>query len=418
MKTKNILLPLLAVLLMSSCGETSTSPSPSENTSSEVSSELSQESSISTEILQVYGSVAFYQIEKTSELAHMKALILDNITDETLKDSITKLFDNCGTSINESNSVSEISELYKTCLTDVYNLIPTYDNTNESVELTDEEKQIILKLLDEYIYRNHLFGAPLADSDWGYAGINLNTLDKETWEKFFGENGTICQTAKENYWDVKPFMSNDNFIKGINLALDKSLFTEITPSGDGENPRPIIDISECDYYTYDVEQAKSYFKVALEEMVEQGIYDVSNLSEPINLTIEMAWDTWNSYNNYETYHNSIKTCLETVFNDESVTNGNFTLTVNAWQSEYFSQIYAGKIYVGQFDMCYGRISLSSELEHYYAYLSLSPADEFSHRLNVNWSLDTSSLDDCIVYNGFKYSYDDILGLITKTQEPK
>lgn len=416
MKTKNILLPLLVVLLMSSCGETSSSPSPSENTSSDVSSELSQESSISSETPQVNENVVFYQAEKTSDLAHIKTLILDNITDGTLKDSITNLFDNCETSINESNSVSEISELYKTCLTDVYNLIPTNDNTNESVQLNDEEIQKILKLLDEYAFRNHLLGALLSDDNWGYDSINLNTLDKESWEYFFGENGTIRQTAKENYWDVKPFMSNDNFIKGINLALDKSLFTDMKDESDVENPNAIIDISECDYYTYDVELAKSYFKVALEEMVEQGIYDVSNLSEPINLTIEMAWDTWNTYNNYETYHNNIKTCLETVFNDELVTNGNFSLTVNVWQSEYFSQIYAEKIYVGQFDMSFGTISYSSKLDYYNEYLRLSSTNSISNGFNVNWSLDTSSLNDCIVYNGFKYSYDDMLGLITKTQE--
>ena len=416
MKTKNILLFLLAVLLMSSCGETSSSPSPSENTRSEVSSELSQESSISTEILQVYGSVAFYQIEKISDLSHMKTLILDNITDGTLKDSITNLFDNCETSINESNSVSEISELYKTCLTDVYNLIPTYDNTNESVQLNDEEKQKILRLLDEYAFRNHLLGAPLSDDNWGYDGINLNTLDKESWEYFFGENGTIRQTAKENYWDVKPFMSNDNFIKGINLALDKSLFTDMKDESDVENPNAIIDISACDYYKYNVELAKSYFKVALEEMVEQGIYDVSTLCEPINLTIEMAWHPWSSYNNYETYHNNIKTCLESVFNDVTVTNGNFTLTVNVWHSEYFGQLYTDKIYVGQFDMSFGAISYSSKLDYYNEYLRLSSTNSISNGFNVNWSLDTSSLDDCIVYNGFKYSYDDILGLLTKTQE--
>ena len=414
MKTRNILLPLLAVLLMSSCGKTSISPSPSENTSSEVSSELSQESSISSEIPQVNKNVVFYQAEKTSDLAHMKALILENITDEALKDSITNLFDNFETSINESNSVSEISELYKTCLTDVYNLIPTYDNTNESVQLNDEEKQKILKLLDEYAFRNHLLGALLSDDNLGYDSINLNTLDKESWEYFFGENGIIRQTAKENYWDVKPFMSNDNFIKGINLALDKSLFTDMEYECDVEDPKAIIDVSACDYYKYDVELARKYFKVALEEMIEQGIYDVSNLSEPINLTIEIAWNPWGSYNSYETYHNNIKTCLETVFNDESVTNGNFSLTVNAWQSEYFGQIYAEKIYVGQFDMSFGTISYSSKLDYYNEYLRLSSTNSISDGFNVNWSLDTSSLYDCIVYNGFKYSYDDMLGLITNT----
>ena len=124
--------------------------------------------------------------------------------------------------------------------------------------------------LDEYAFRNHLLGALLSDDNLGYDSINLNTLDKESWEKFFGENGTIRQTAKENYWDVKPFMSNDNFIKGINLALDKSLFTDMEYEGDVENPRHIINISECDYYKYDVELARKYFKVALEEMIEQA----------------------------------------------------------------------------------------------------------------------------------------------------
>jgi len=329
-----------------------------------------------------------------------------------IKNSINSLYDNCLANINSSTSYDEIYDLFTACLNDIYTLIPLASEDLIYTPIKDIEK--VTSLLDEYVYRNHLFGAPLADSNSGYAGINLNTLDKESWEKFFGENGTICQTSKENYWDVKPFMSNDNFIKGINLALDKSLFTDMKGESEVENPRPIINISECDYYKYDVELARKHFKVALEEMIEQGIYDVSNLSEPINLTIEMAWDTWNTYNNYETYHNNIKTCLETAFNDESVTNGNFTLTVNEWQSEYFSQIYAEKIYVGQFDMCYGRISLSSNLEYYHEYLSLSSTKELSNGLNVNWSIDTSSLDDCIVYEEYKYSYDSLLQRLCNT----
>lgn len=363
---------------------------------------------------QVNENVLFYQTEKISDLAKMNSLILDNVTASNKKETITNLFNNCEVAINESNSINEISNLYDKCLNDVYDLLPADEEVSVALEIVDDAEELkVLKLLDEYAFRNHLIGAPLADSDWGYAGINLNTLDSNTWEYFFGENGTICQTTKENYWDVKPYMSNDNFIKGINLALEKALFTGMTPLGDIENPNVIIDISSCDYYKFDVELAKSYFKVALEEMIEQGIYDVSNLSEPINLTIEMAWNPWSSYNNYETYHKNIKTCLENVFNDESVTNGNFTLTINDWQSEYFGQLYAEKIYMGQFDMCFGIISSSSTLDYYNEYLRLSSTREFSNGYNVNWSIDTSSLDDCIVYNGIKYSYDEVLNAITK-----
>lgn len=360
----------------------------------------------SIEDIKINESLQFYKDELIKDLNSIKDSVLSNINDEDIYISTFSLIADCVEMVKSCNSFVEAREFYDYYLSNVYKLIPEATEDLIYTPIKDIEK--VTSLLDEYAFRNHLLGAPLADSNSGYAGINLNTLDKESWEKFFGENGTIRQTAKENYWDVKPFMSNDNFIKGINLALDKSLFTDMEYEGDVENPKAIIDVSACDYYKYDVELARKYFKVALEEMIEQGIYDVSNLSEQINLTIEMAWDTWNSNNNYETYHNNIKTCLETVFNDESVTNGNFTLTVNAWQSEYFGQIYAEKIYVGQFDMSFGTISYSSKLDYYNEYLRLSSTNSISDGFNVNWSIDTSSLDDCIVYEGYKYSYDSLL----------
>ena len=366
----------------------------------------------SIEDIKINESLQFYKDELIKDLNSIKDSVLSNINDEDIYISTFSLIADCVEMVKSCNSFVEAREFYDYYLSNVYKLIPEATEDLIYTPIKDIEK--VTSLLDEYAFRNHLLGAPLADSNSGYAGINLNTLDKESWEKFFGENGIIRQTAKENYWDVKQFMSNDNFIKGINLALDKSLFTDMEYEGDVENPKAIIDVSACDYYKYDVELARKYFKVALEEMVEQGIYDVSNLSEPINLTIEIAWHPWSSFNSYETYHNNIKTCLETVFNDESVTNGNFTLTVNAWQSEYFGQIYAEKIYVGQFDMSFGTISYSSKLDYYNEYLRLSSTNSISDGFNVNWSIDTSSLDDCIVYEGYKYSYDSLLQRLCNT----
>ena len=366
----------------------------------------------SIEDIKINESLQFYKDELIKDLNSIKDSVLSNINDEDIYFSTFSLIADCVEMVKSCNSFVEAREFYDYYLSNVYKLIP--EATEDLIYKPIKDIEKVTSLLDEYAFRNHLLGAPLADSNSGYAGINLNTLDKESWEKFFGENGIIRQTAKENYWDVKPFMSNDNFIKGINLALDKSLFTDMEYEGDVENPKAIIDVSACDYYKYDVELARKYFKVALEEMVEQGIYDVSNLSEPINLTIEIAWNPWGSYNSYETYHYNIKTCLETVLNDESVTNGNFTLTVNAWQSEYFGQIYAEKIYVGQFDMSFGTISYSSKLDYYNEYLRLSSTNSISDGFNVNWSIDTSSLDDCIVYEGYKYSYDSLLQRLCNT----
>lgn len=412
MKKCRLLSLLISLFVLSSCQNNEPTDSLTNQPTQDSQIPSIENTTESIEDIKINESLQFYKDELIKDLNNIKDSVLSNINDEDIYVSSFSLIADCVEMVKSCNSFVETSEFYDYYLSNVYKLIPEATEDLIYTPIKDIEK--VTSLLDEYAFRNHLLGALLSDDNLGYDSINLNTLDKESWEYFFGENGIIRQTAKENYWDVKPFMSNDNFIKGINLALDKSLFTDMEYEGDVENPKAIIDVSACDYYKYDVELARKYFKVALEEMIEQGIYDVSNLSEPINLTIEIAWDTWNSYNNYETYHNNIKTCLETVFNDESVTNGNFTLTVNEWQSEYFGQIYAEKICVGQFDMSFGTISYSSKLDYYNEYLRLSSTNSISDGFNVNWSIDTSSLDDCIVYEGYKYSYDSLLQRLCNT----
>lgn len=412
MKKCKLLSLLISLFVLASCQNNEPTDSLTNQPTQDSQIPSIENTTESIEDIKINESLQFYKDELIKDLNSIKESVLSNINDEDIYVSTFSLIADCVEMVKSCNSFVETREFYDYYLSNVYKLIP--EATEDLIYKPIKDIEKVTSLLDEYAFRNHLLGALLSDDNLGYDSINLNTLDKESWEYFFGENGIIRQTAKENYWDVKPFMSNDNFIKGINLALDKSLFTDMEYEGDVENPKAIIDVSACDYYKYDVELARKYFKVALEEMVEQGIYDVSNLSEPINLTIEIAWNPWGSYNSYETYHYNIKTCLETVFNDESVTNGNFTLTVNAWQSEYFGQIYAEKIYVGQFDMSFGTISYSSKLDYYNEYLRLSSTNSISDGFNVNWSIDTSSLDDCIVYEGYKYSYDSLLQRLCNT----
>jgi hypothetical protein len=52
----------------------------------------------------------------------------------------------------------------------------------------------------------------------------MNTCTEELWEELFGENGTIVQTPKAVYWNVKPAMSNKNFTTGLSYALDRKTF--------------------------------------------------------------------------------------------------------------------------------------------------------------------------------------------------
>ena len=69
-----------------------------------------------------------------------------------------------------------------------------------------------------------------------------------------------------------------------------------------------------------------------------------------------------------------------------------------------------KLYNGKFDISFDKISGSTvDLNPYIEYLLRSSNSDLSNDLTVNWSHNTGTTDnDCIIYNGFKYSYDEVL----------
>ena len=56
--------------------------------------------------------------------------------------------------------------------------------------------------------------------------LNVNACDAETWEYLFGENGVVTQTAKSNYWTVKPALGNAHFRKAISLSINRAQFAD------------------------------------------------------------------------------------------------------------------------------------------------------------------------------------------------
>ena len=113
----------------------------------------------------------------------------------------------------------------------------------------------------------------------------------------------------------------------------------------------------------------------------------------------------------EQLFNILKNNIEAAFNDLSVSNGDFVLTVEAWYGEYFGQIYTEKNYKGQFDLSYDKISGSS-YDQYMYYKLLSSNPNLSNYLTINWSIDTNNIeDDCIVYKGYRFTYDALLALL-------
>ena len=156
-------------------------------------------------------NIAFAIEDKTNELVKYKTSILENLKASIAFVPITSLFDDCIDKLKNAESIYEVNELADKCLEDVYKLIPTFNGifVNDSFEEVD--KQQILPLLDDYIFRNNLGGIPISQ----YYTLNLNSTSKGQWNEFFGEEGSVCQTPKNEYWNVKPFLSNEYFLKGL-----------------------------------------------------------------------------------------------------------------------------------------------------------------------------------------------------------
>lgn len=351
--------------------------------------------------------IEFLKNESIAETKELKELILNNLNNDILKNNITNIYEEYLNKINDFSLVSEITKFNNEYKKKMYDQIPNANNESDFSNLNQKDKEEILVLLDKYLYRTNLIGIPLTSS----YSLNLNSTSIRTWEYFFGENGIKTKTTKENYWDIKPILSNKYFIKGLNLCIDKDLFKNFS----NINLQNSIDYSNYDYYDYNLIKAKKYFRLALIELIETKVY-TPTISNPTILNIEIAYGSFSESNNCEEIHNIIKKSIEDAFNVEEVTNGKFILNISSWTSDYFGQIYSEKLYVGKFDVSFDKISGSIvDSNEYKNYILLSSNNDISNNLTTNWSIDTSKTDiDCIVYNGYKYSYDEILLALLKS----
>ncbi len=341
-------------------------------------------------------NLLFARTEKINELTKYKETILDNV-DVSLTNEISNKFEKYINEIAEANSIISINNLSKQCVKEVYDLIPLANGEFDFSNVSEVEKTKILSLIDNYIFRNNIGGIPISK----YYTLNLNSTTKEKWNEFFGVNGSIYPTSEDKYWDVKLFLSNKYFLKGLSLALQKDTSKDYTTD------YYQINYSEYEFYNHDLELSKKYFALAMEELFPS--YAVSS-QYPIELKLEIAFGTKTKAS--EELFDTLKYSIEFAFNDESVSNGAFVLTVEAWYGEYFGQIYSNKLYNGQFDLSYDKISGSS-FDLYMVYKLLSSHSDLSNGLTINWSIDTNDIeDDCIIYNGYRFTYDSLVSLLS------
>ena len=255
--------------------------------------------------------------------------------------------------------------------------------------------------------------------------LNVNATNPETWEYLFGEDGFVKKTIKDDYWALKPVMSNRHFVQALGYSIDRLTYAnargnipsvEYLASAYMSDPENGISYSnteahknaiktlldDTDGHGYSLERARDYFRVALTELEAEGAYTPGTKENPTIINFEIAW----MYpTDEEDSHNEIKNYFETAFNDDSVCGGVYQLKVDFWVGNEWSDVYYNKLMTGQYDLGFGAISGNAlDPIGFVSVLSSDPA--ISGNFTLNWGTDTNDPAAYpLVYNGQRYSFD-------------
>ena len=255
--------------------------------------------------------------------------------------------------------------------------------------------------------------------------LNVNATDAATWEYLFGTNGVVTQTPEKDYWKVEPALGNEHFVKALSLSINRVQFADkrgsiasvdylssnymsdpvngISYSTTEAHKKAVAGLLEgTDGYGYNLELAREYFRIALAELEAAGEYRPGTAKNPTVIELEIAWQ----YPQHETnYHNEIAQYLEEAFNHESVSGKQYQLDVKFWVGNAWSDVYYGKMMLGQFDLGFG--SISGNTLNPLNFMSVLSSDQsISGGFTLNWGTDTNNPDaDVLVYNGQRWSFD-------------
>ena len=250
--------------------------------------------------------------------------------------------------------------------------------------------------------------------------LNVNSCTKEQWNKLFGDNGTI---SPHSNWNVKPWMSNDDFLDGLFYSIDREQFAKkrgVTPTvnyfsdayqmrnAEGGSAYNQTDAHKeavkgyAEDYGYNFDKATDCFRNAVKQLSEQADGIVLGTKEnPTIINIEICWM-------YQTdkkeYGNDIKAYFERAFNDDSVCGGRVKLDVLQDAVTNWEDVYNERMMKGQFDLGFGAIS--GNTYNPLNFLEVLKSDN-SSGFTLNWGTDTSVVDpkNPIVYDGKTWSFD-------------
>lgn len=256
--------------------------------------------------------------------------------------------------------------------------------------------------------------------------LNVNSCTQQVWDELFGVGGKI--NPEGSNWNVKPWMSNDNFLNGLFYSIDRTQFARARGSNPSINyfadsylsdPEKGVSYNDTQahkdaiakydikdkngnpLYGYSYDKAVLSFKAAVEELVAAGAFKKGTATNPTTIGITITWM-------YETdkteYGTEIKSYFEKAFNDKAVSDGTVKLIVTNDAVKNWQDVYNEVMMKGQFDLAFGAISGNSY--NPLNFLEVLKSDN-SSTFTLNWGTDTNKVDENkpIVYDDKIWSFD-------------
>lgn len=256
--------------------------------------------------------------------------------------------------------------------------------------------------------------------------LNVNSCTQEQWDYNFGANGKI---NKGSNWNVKPWMSNTNFLNGLFFSINRKEFAEargVAPSINYFSDAYLADPQKGTSYNdtkwhreavagyttfdengkdvdfgYDINKAIDCFRIAVQELAAQNKITLGTRENPTTIEIHIKWM-------YQTdtkeYGEDIKSYFEAAFNDEKVCGGKVKLNVTQDAVTNWEEVYNEWMMKGQFDLGFGAIS--GNTYNPLNFMEVLKSDN-SSSFTLNWGADTSKVDPlhAIMYDGKTWSFD-------------
>jgi ABC-type oligopeptide transport system substrate-binding subunit len=251
--------------------------------------------------------------------------------------------------------------------------------------------------------------------------LNLNATTDTRWEELFGQEGQIVQTAEADYWNVKPIMSNKNFLDGLYFAINRQEMAEATARNPAQaffsdaymaDPENAISYRSSEpglaayadrlpeTFGFNKELATELFRAAGDELVAEGSYLRGTVENPTVITLDVHHQAESRMNDERPYYADY---IEDTFTEA---NPGLKLELN----HFFT---AGDVFapydamaVGQFDIAMGTIS-GGTLDPL-SFLDILTSDNRTG-FTLSWTeVDTAVPSEDLVYNDEYWSYNALL----------